>query len=134
MYARVIRFAAQPTRLEEIVAFFETCVVPAEEGQPGFEGFMLLTEEAGGQATAITLWRSREEMEACAPDCVERLQEAFAPILEARPRIEVWTVRPQVEAHPTRPALYFAETSLGIRVPNPGAEESESRTAGTATG
>ena len=122
MYARVVSFTAEPARLEEIVAFFEACLVPAEEEQPGFEGFLLLTEEQGGQATAISLWNSEAEMAACTPDCVARLEDAFGPLLAARPRVRVWSVRPQAQAQEDRPALYFAETSLGIRVPNPGDE------------
>lgn len=119
MYARVITIQAQPAKLEEMVCFFERCILPAGEQQPGFEGYLLLTEEQAGKAISIALWRTKSEMNAFDSACLARLTDELTAFLDAPPTVEIHDVRLRAEALPAQPGFFFGETSLGIRIQNP---------------
>jgi heme-degrading monooxygenase HmoA len=123
MYARVTIIQAQPAKLEQMARFFQKCIVPAGQKEPGFEGVLLLTHETAGKAISITFWRTEREMCAFETDCPAQLAGDFARFLEAPPVVESYDVRLQAEALPPRSIFQFAETVLGVRIENPCEEE-----------
>ena len=65
MYARLSRFAGlPPERLEETIREFQEKQLPAIEAQSGFAGFFLGVDYGGGRAAAISLWESKDALEA----------------------------------------------------------------------
>ena len=119
MYARVITIRAQPARLQELVHFFQECIVPAGEQQPGFEGLSLLMDEQAGRAISVAYWQTMSEMCAFDNDCLAQLADDFATFLDAPPDVELYEVRPLAEGGPAKPVLHFGETAVGVRIANP---------------
>jgi heme-degrading monooxygenase HmoA len=63
MYARLSRWAGlPPERLDRTVRQFEEEHLPAIEGQPGFEGVLVLLDRSSGRAAALTLWATEADM------------------------------------------------------------------------
>jgi heme-degrading monooxygenase HmoA len=63
MQARLSRWAGlDPERLEQTVQEFESQSLPVLEQQQGFKGVVVMTDENGGKAAAITLWESRDDL------------------------------------------------------------------------
>lgn len=67
MYARVITATAGPDGFESLIRLAEK-QLPGARQQPGFQGFYLLTDEETGKLINISLWQTREHMEAVARD------------------------------------------------------------------
>jgi heme-degrading monooxygenase HmoA len=63
MFARVITAQADAEGFDDLVSLVRQQLPGARE-QAGFQGFYLLTDAATGQAVTISLWSTREEMEA----------------------------------------------------------------------
>ena len=64
MYARVSTAEVQPGRLDELLSVSRDSVLPAAQQQQGFAGGLWLTDPATNRAMIVTLWETREDMEA----------------------------------------------------------------------
>ena len=64
MYARVSTAEVQPGRLDEMVSISRDSVLPAARQQQGFEGGLWLTDPDTNKAMIVTLWETKEAMEA----------------------------------------------------------------------
>ena len=64
MYARMTVAHAQPDRFEEAVAAVQAAFVPAAREQPGYRGFLLLTDRDRQQLVGISLWETEADVEA----------------------------------------------------------------------
>ena len=64
MYARVSKVEVQPGRMDELVSLSRDSVLPAARRQQGFRGGLWLTDPDTNRAMIVTLWESREDMEA----------------------------------------------------------------------
>jgi heme-degrading monooxygenase HmoA len=58
--ARVRTIQYQPGHDEEIVALYESEIVPAAARQPGLLQYLLLNDPESGKVLSITLWESEE--------------------------------------------------------------------------
>jgi heme-degrading monooxygenase HmoA len=65
MFARVITAQAGAEGLDSLIRVARE-QAPGARQQPGFKGFYLLTDAETGKAITISLWETREEMEAVA--------------------------------------------------------------------
>ena len=65
MYARVITSRAGRDGFGDLIRVVEQ-QLPAARQRPGFAGFFLLTDDSTGNAINISLWQTREDMEAVA--------------------------------------------------------------------
>lgn len=63
MFARVITAKAGADGLDNAVRLFQQ-QLPGARQQPGFEGFYILTDIETGKLIIISLWKTREHMEA----------------------------------------------------------------------
>jgi heme-degrading monooxygenase HmoA len=63
MFARVITAQARAERFEDLIGLIQQ-LLPGARDQPGFKGFYLLTDAETGKAITISLWDTREQMEA----------------------------------------------------------------------
>lgn len=59
MIARVTMARSQPVRTDEFIQVVEERVRPTAREQPGFRGFLLLTERGTGNHIGISLWDCR---------------------------------------------------------------------------
>lgn len=131
MYARVITLQVQPAKVEEMIRFFQKCIMPAGQQQPGFEGSFLLTDGKAGKVVSMAFWQTKSEMCAFDTDCLAQLTAAFATFLDAPPVVEIYSVPLRAGARLAKqPVLQFGETALGIRIENP-CEEELNRTSGS---
>ena len=64
MHARMTVAQAQPDRFDEAVAAVQEAFVPAAKEQPGYRGFLLLTDRATRQLVGISLWETEADLSA----------------------------------------------------------------------
>ena len=64
MYARINTFDGSVERFEGAVAYIRELVIPASRQAPGFAGMLSLIDRESGRSMGITLWESKEAMEA----------------------------------------------------------------------
>jgi hypothetical protein len=64
VFARLSTFKGSMERLEEGVSLFTEKILPETEKQPGFAGALLLADRESGVAYSLTLWESKEALEA----------------------------------------------------------------------
>jgi heme-degrading monooxygenase HmoA len=88
MFARVISTEVVPDELDGAIALARD-QVPAAAGQPGFRGFYLLTDAETGKVMTISLWETREQLDAVEARSAE-IRRAEAPALGA-PSLSVET-------------------------------------------
>ena len=64
MYARVSTAEVQPGRLDEVIDISRDSVLPAARQQRGFKNGLWLTDRDANKIMIVSLWESREDMEA----------------------------------------------------------------------
>ena len=64
MYARVSTVEVQPGRMDEVIDISRDSVLPAVQQQQGFRGGLWLTDRDANKIMIVSLWESREDMEA----------------------------------------------------------------------
>lgn len=65
MFARVITAQAGPEGFDNAIRLFQQ-QLPGARQQPGFQGFYVLSDIETGKLMIISLWETREHMEAVA--------------------------------------------------------------------
>ena len=63
MHARMTIAHAQPDRFEEAVTAVQEAFHPAAQAQPGYQGFLLLTDPTQHQLVGISFWDSEAAVE-----------------------------------------------------------------------
>jgi heme-degrading monooxygenase HmoA len=86
MFARVITAQAEAKGFDDIIRLAQQ-QLPGARHQPGFKGAYLLTDAETGKVITISLWDTREQMEAVAGGGV-RGQDAAT-----------WLTPPQLETY-----------------------------------
>lgn len=92
MHARVNTTQWNPEKVADGMRLTEETIIPAYQSQPGFKGYILLTEPSGEGAMAITLWDSEAEMDASAHVARAMVGE-LKDLLKAPPKTEAFEVR-----------------------------------------
>ena len=64
MHARMTVAHAQPDRFDAAVAAVREAFLPAAKEQPGYRGFLLLTDRATRQLVGISLWETEADLSA----------------------------------------------------------------------
>jgi heme-degrading monooxygenase HmoA len=64
MHARVSTAEVQPGRIDELVSLSRDSVLPAAQQQQGFRGGFWLTDSDTNKVMIVTLWETKEDMEA----------------------------------------------------------------------
>jgi heme-degrading monooxygenase HmoA len=81
MFARVIATEVTPEALDGAISLAGD-QLPAAVQQPGFRGFYLLTDAETGKVMTISLWETREQLDAVEAQAAE-IRRAAAPALGA---------------------------------------------------
>ena len=91
MHARVNATEWNPEKVEAGMRLTEETIIPSYQEEPGFRGYILLTEPGGSAAMAITLWETEADMESSA-----KVAQAMIPklkgILRAPPETKTYDV------------------------------------------
>lgn len=61
MYARVTSAEIFKEKIDQFIAIYEECVVPAAKKQKGFKGIHLMVDRETGNGMAISYWESEED-------------------------------------------------------------------------
>ncbi|MBW4329574.1 hypothetical protein KY084_01625 [Stakelama sp. CBK3Z-3] len=100
MFARVISAQMGDEGVDGFVSLAKQQLPGARE-RPGFSGFLLLVDEATGKALNISLWKTREDMEAVSAGTVEGIhQDGVSEAGIADLRLENYEVVVDVVAAP----------------------------------
>jgi heme-degrading monooxygenase HmoA len=78
MFARVITAQAGAEGFDEVVRLVQHEISGAQQ-RPGFGGFYLLTDDETGKLINISLWETREEMEAVARGTAAGIHDEAVP-------------------------------------------------------
>ena len=92
MFARINTFDGSTERFDEAGAFLRDFVVPASRQIPGFAGMISLIDRETGRSMGITLWQSREALDASEEGAAlmrEQVASTGAAILLSVERFEV---------------------------------------------
>lgn len=104
MFARVATVHVQLDKLDEAIRIYDERVVPALQGQPGFEGVELLVNRETGHGISITRWATRADQLASETSGFYREQVAqFRGLFDAMPIRETYEIA--VAAESLSPAL-----------------------------
>lgn len=63
MYARMTVAQVQPERFDEAVNAVRDTFAPAAREQPGYQGFLLLTDRSRQQLVGISVWETENDMQ-----------------------------------------------------------------------
>ncbi len=63
MHARMTVAHAQPDRFDEAVTAVQETFLPPAREQPGYRGFLLLTDRATQQLVGISVWETETDMQ-----------------------------------------------------------------------
>jgi quinol monooxygenase YgiN len=97
MHARVNATDWNPEKVANGMRLTEETIIPSYQEQPGFRGYMLLTEPGGERALAITLWETQEDMESSAA-VARAMIPKLKDVLRAPPETQTYEVRFYVQA------------------------------------
>ena len=64
MYARVSTAELRPGRMDEVIDISRDSVLPAAQQQRGFRSGLWLTDRDANKIMIVSLWETREDMEA----------------------------------------------------------------------
>jgi heme-degrading monooxygenase HmoA len=94
MYARMTVAQVQPERFDEAVTTVQDAFLPAAKEQPGYRGFLLLTERGQQQLVGISLWESEADVQFTGGTSgyYQQRMAAFAELLVAPPTTTIHEV------------------------------------------
>ena len=92
MHARVNATEWDPEQVERGMRLTEDTIIPSYQAEPGFRGYLLLTEPGGERAMAITLWETGADMERSAA-VAQAMIPKLKGILRAPPVAQTYEVR-----------------------------------------
>jgi heme-degrading monooxygenase HmoA len=92
VFARVTELAGFGGRLDEYLERVREHVLPPLRDAPGYAGYLNLVDADGDRVLVVSLWRSREEMQASL-ELVLRLREQAAGSVGASER---WVIEYEV--------------------------------------
>ena len=87
MYARMTIAQAHPDRFDEAPAAVQEAFLPAAREQPGYRGFLLLTDRSEQQLVGISFWGTEADLQASggAGGYYRQRMEGFAELLVGPP-------------------------------------------------
>ena len=62
MHARITTGLAQDGKLEEVLEVVRESIVPVMKQQPGFKGYLALSDPATNKVVSITLWETEADV------------------------------------------------------------------------
>jgi heme-degrading monooxygenase HmoA len=53
---------SQPEKIDDVTKVAQDSILPAAKQQPGFKGWLVVTDRDSGKAYSITLWETEDDM------------------------------------------------------------------------
>ncbi|MCW2690113.1 MAG: Antibiotic biosynthesis monooxygenase [Mycobacterium sp.] len=91
MYARTSTIQAQPSSIDDGVAYVRDTVMPALEGLEGFVGLSLMVDRSSGRCITTTAWQSQDAMRASG-EAVRAMRDRLAEIFGGSADVEEWEI------------------------------------------
>lgn len=91
MHARTTSIQAQPTSIDDGIAYVRDTVMPALEDLEGFVGMSLLVDRSSGRCIATSAWQSEEEMRASG-EAIRQVRDRAAEIFGGSADVEEWEI------------------------------------------
>ncbi len=91
MFARVISAQTTVDQVDGAVQIAKQ-QLPGARGQPGYQGFYALADRATGKLMTISLWESREDLDAVEARAGQVREQAARSLSTAAPPVEVYEV------------------------------------------
>lgn len=63
MYARMTVAQVRPEHFDEAVSTVRDAFLPAAQEQPGYQGFLVLTDRSRQQVVGISVWETESDMQ-----------------------------------------------------------------------
>ena len=99
MHARVLMAQLRPGTLDEALAIVRDEMAPIIRAQPGFRGFLVLTDHEGDRAVTLSLWATAADRDAGEASGYARAQLArIGPLFAAPPVFESYAVDVALES------------------------------------
>lgn len=93
MHARVLTARLRPGALDEALEIVRDDMAPVIREQPGFRGFLVLTDREADRAITISLWETEADRDAGEATGYARAQLArIGPLFAAPPVFESYAV------------------------------------------
>ena len=92
MHSRVNTLRTEPDRIDDVARVVHEVVLPGISAEPGFRGYIVLGDRAGGRALGVTLWADEETMRASdekARTIRPRVEEGTGGTMESVEQFEV---------------------------------------------
>lgn len=91
MFARSSTFSADPSCLDDGIAYVNDEVMPMLGSVEGCIGLSMMVDRESGQCIATTSWASEEEMHGSS-DRMGEVRSRLAELLRAQPLVEEWEI------------------------------------------
>lgn len=99
MHARVTTYAIKQGQMERAIRAYEQSAMAADQRDRGFLRNLFLTDSATGKTMGITLWESREDLDATSEAHEQRMARTQElDLLSVPPTTEIYEV--SVDAQP----------------------------------
>ncbi|GAC1363120.1 MAG: hypothetical protein NVSMB38_45560 [Ktedonobacteraceae bacterium] len=96
MYARVTFGQTPPEKLDELSQIVHNSILPVMQQQPGFKGFLALTDAGTGKGITISIWETEANVQESEGGYYREGLAKAAQFFTAPPTREVYEVREQV--------------------------------------
>lgn len=91
-WVRLTTLNGDPTKVDDGIRHFESQVIPAVSQLQGFRGAVLFADRATGDALAVTIWTSKDDLEASSSQ-VGPIRATASEVMGAGdPRVETYEV------------------------------------------
>src|SRR5580692_554551 len=117
MFARIISMQLKPNSRQEFARVFESQIIPTLRKQQGFRDELLFVDPGGPEVVAISLWDSKESMEAYNHKNYPEVLKTLEKVTDGTPKVRTLQV-----AYSTlhKIAIGVAASQSPITSPTPG--------------
>jgi heme-degrading monooxygenase HmoA len=112
MYARVLRVAGDPSKVNDGIETYKSRVAPALKEQDGYAGARLLTNRETGAGMSITFWQDEQTLRASESALTAIRGETMTRFGAENPAAENYEVVVQHRPQPTEAGNFVRVTSL----------------------
>ena len=90
MFARFVSFQLKPNSSPQFTELLEKKIIPSLRKQRGFKDEMLFIVPGGPEMVAISLWESREDLEAYERAAYPEVTRLLANVVEKAPEVKTY--------------------------------------------
>jgi quinol monooxygenase YgiN len=90
MFTRIVSMTLKPNVATQFTQLLEQKLVPALRKEPGFEDEMVFVVPGGPEVVAISVWKTREDLENYARGAYRKVLGMLENLIENQPQVEVY--------------------------------------------